>query len=162
MLNPDLEKQKTFHPDKAAPQINGISTQIKFLCFFVFGFMVTQQNPNCIQVDAPLLHSFFFNTYVKDRVHVLRCLHSFDLLFGSSKLLHFFVLPQFVFQICSPFSPVETTTKICLKFAGGNVTRDNQKVLRRTIGMVKGIIWVLHAAWQFPPTRKSCRSSYSN
>ena len=60
MPNPDLVKQKTFHPDKAAPQINGISTQLKFLGFFVFGLMVTQQNLNCTQVDATLLHSFFF------------------------------------------------------------------------------------------------------
>ena len=154
MPNPDLVKQKTFHPDKAAPQINGISTQLKFLGFFVFGLMVTQQNLNCIQVDATLLHSFFFKTYVKDRVHVLRCLHSFDLLFGSSKLLYFFVLPQFVFQICSPFSPVETTIKICLKVCGRKCDTGQSESVEKNKRHGKGNHLSLACCLTIPPNKK--------
>ena len=139
---------------KLRPKSMAFQPKSNSYVFFVFGFMVTQQNPNCIQVDAPLLHSFFFNTYVKDRVHVLRCLHSFDLLFGSSKLLHFFVLPQFVFQICSPFSPVETTIKICLKVCGRKCDTGQSESVEKNKRHGKGNHLSLACCLTIPPNKK--------
>ena len=125
---------------------------------FVFGLMVTQKsNPN--------FHSsrrYAATLSVKDRTHALRCLHMICCHWYFKHVAFLFCRNLFS-KYVHP-SPVETARTNCLKLAGGIVTRDNQKALKGTlqIGMVKGIIWVLHAAWQFSPTKESSRLSYSN
>ena len=127
MPNPDLVKQKTFHRDKTPPQINSISNQIKFLCCLCSGsWWPSTVTQIFIRVDATLLH------WVSKTELMLCVVCIWFAVIGTSKLLHFFVLPEFVFQICSPLSCRNCEDKLP-KTCGGNCDTGQSESVERNI-----------------------------